>query len=655
MMKQAQAEMEKMKKDPEMKEIMKQMEKMNQPSSTAKSSSSSSSSKNNGHLINLSPSKIPTKAQATDNLFWYKGKKLNDSIMVMPTGLVIKYTKKSQEIKVQLPTKSAFNKINAELEKTEKRKDAFIETMAKSRIGYFSYPFVKQGLDAMDEVDKGLKSIAVNSMPLPSIPAAENTKTVKGGMGNENADDAPQWVVSDAAAVMAFAQSHEHDSWVYVSPPPLRDFDYCQVCDKDKRDEANKKDSLYRDAFDKEERELLAKAIRIQRFYETTGHPPAVEKYDAQMSAAISIIIRYEKLKTEVLVKQYANDFQRLAMVASIAIGLEHQLQLMGIDAGLSTDEILARLAKGMDQLDGYVDKLISERDYRQLMNWGWIVGIYRQRELLGIGTDSTQDKTTPLGAMVTKLENFNRYKLTIDGSSRLVVERDDKGVIKATAEGRLKGEEYYTIYPDTNCLLRLINNKRAEFKGEAMDQQQAMEAAQFKMKVVQAKSDNATYVSPNEWMTITPFLKMNFCKTIDTVVIYGFSPKMTETEKWNFPKEGVQHASYLFDAFEQGFPVHDIEQEATADMNENEMIKSLTSNFSANPTLHDMELKNRVMTLETQAFSAQHTGGIYLTGDTSNGAIVFFKSEIDGKQNNSNPDVLAAQLKVLIEHSPLK
>jgi len=58
---------------------------------------------------------------------------------------------------------------------------------------------------------------------------------------------------------------------------------------------------------------------------------------------------------------------------------------------------------------------------------------------------------------------------------------------------------------------------------------------------------------------------------------------------------------------------------------------------------------------LETQVFSAQHTGGIYLTGSISNSAVVFFKSEIDGKQNNQNPDVLAAQLKVMIEHAPLK
>jgi len=87
--------------------------------------------------------------------------------------------------------------------------------------------------------------------------------------------------------------------------------------------------------------------------------------------------------------------------------------------------------------------------------------------------------------------------------------------------------------------------------------------------------------------------------------------------------------------------------------MDENQIMKSLTTNFSDNPTLHDMQFKNRVMLLESKAFSAQHTGGIYLIGGFSNKNTRVFDAEVDGKDGNDNPDILSARLKVILEHAP--
>src|SRR3982750_1138692 len=106
MMREAKAEMERLKKDPEYKDIIEQVEKMNQ---TQTKKSTAPTKKDEGSLMKLPPSKIPTKAQATDQLLWYTGKKVNDSMIVTPIGEVVKYSKRSQQVVVQLPSRNSFS------------------------------------------------------------------------------------------------------------------------------------------------------------------------------------------------------------------------------------------------------------------------------------------------------------------------------------------------------------------------------------------------------------------------------------------------------------------------------------------------------------------------------------------------------------------
>jgi hypothetical protein len=650
MMKEAKTEMEKLKKDPEYKDIIEQVEKMNQPQTKT---SPASPKKDEGNLMKLPPAKIPTKAQSTDRLLWYTGKKVNDSMIVTAIGEVVKYSRKSQQVVVQLPARNSFSKLSLQLKRSEDAKDDFVETMAKSRTGYFIYPFVKQGLEAMDEVDKNIGSLMVNTVKLPATPPGEKAPQETGQPANAAKEPAavPNWLIVDHADIMNFVRAHEHDSWAYAPPPPMREFDFCEDCDTAKRNEANRRDSLYMIEFSKNESLIVEKAMKIAKYVEDHHRPAELEPYQADAFKAVQAVFKFARLKCKTLLQQYGNDFPRLAIISRVVIAIERQQMLVGLSDQEGSGDLLAKVAELTGNVDKYIDKLITEKDYRQLLNYKWIVGLYRERVLLG--EDSLG--AASFAKTLQKLEDFNRFKLTIDATAKLVVERDDKGEIKHVADSHLKGEEYYTIYPDAQCDLRVMNNKRSEFKGEAMNADQALDATQFKLKVIEAKSTNATYVAPMEWMTITPYIRFNFCKTSDTLVLYGFNPKMGVVETWRFPKDGDQHASYISESMAEGFPVHEITREVSADLDEKQIMKSLTANFSQNSTLHDMELKNRVMLLETNAFSSQHTGGIYLTGGLSNGNTEVFVSELDGKPDNPNPDILAARLSVKLQHAPFK
>lgn len=646
MKKQAQAEMDKLKKDPQYKDMMEQVEKMHQPATPPKKTSPKAQ---DAKLAKLAPGQIPTPAQAKDRLLWYKGKKLNDSMIVTTKGQVVKYSRRSQQLTVQPPPKNPFARMTAEVNQTEKRKDEFIEMMAKSKNGYFIYPFVREGLEAIEDVDKKVAPILTSKIDLPSTPAPPPTSN-KTGKGGDLTDETeiPNWIIADHAAVVSFTRAHEKDKSVDVPEPPARDFDYCEICDSTKRKEADKRDSLYMVQFSKESSEVMEKAIAIERYCELLHAPAEYDAIRADCDSGIKVIFNYQLLQCDALMDKYSKDFERLSIVARIVLSIERQRMLMGVSDETGSGDRFLRIVNAMDGADNYIDKLIKEEDYRQLLNYRWIVGIARAKALLGSDGDLQW-----LGPIMEKLDRFNRFRLTIDARSKMVIERDEKGQVTHTVDARLKGEEYYTIIPDETCDLRLMNTKRSQFTGEGMNGAQAMEATQFKMTTVEAKSTKATYVEPAEWITITPFARMNFCRLADTIVVYAFGPKMGTVEKWNFPKDGVQHASYVFEAMSSGFPTHDIEREVSADMDENQIMKSLTTNFSDNPTLHDMQFKNRVMLLESKAFSAQHTGGIYLIGGFSNKNTRVFDAEVDGKDGNDNPDILSARLKVILEHAP--
>jgi len=185
MQKQAQAEMDKLKKDPQYKDMMEQVEKMHQPAPSPKKTSPKAQ---DAKLAKLSPGQIPTTAQAKDRLLWYKGKKLNDSMIVTTKGQVVKYSRRSQQLTVQPPPKNPFARMTAEVNQTEKRKDEFIEMMAKSKNGYFIYPFVREGLEAIEDVDKKVAPILTSKIDLPSTPAPPPTSN-KTGKGGDLADE----------------------------------------------------------------------------------------------------------------------------------------------------------------------------------------------------------------------------------------------------------------------------------------------------------------------------------------------------------------------------------------------------------------------------------------------------------------------------------
>src|SRR6476661_4907880 len=97
----------------------------------------------------------PTDAQATGQLLWYKGKRINDSMLITAKGSVVLYSKKTDRIIVQpKPGSDPFKAMVEELIKSESRKQQLADQAAKMKNGFFYYPLIVECIAEVAATDK---------------------------------------------------------------------------------------------------------------------------------------------------------------------------------------------------------------------------------------------------------------------------------------------------------------------------------------------------------------------------------------------------------------------------------------------------------------------------------------------------------------------
>lgn len=642
------------KESPAMAEMMRRMMGENEDISSEKSKS------RNPYLQKIILKKgtsIPTKVQPKEKLFWFSGEKLDRYTLVTTNGKLVQYQPEKKQLVIQPnPAKDKFSDIITELRKSEERRNEFVEAMGKSRTGIFSYPFAKQGLDGMDEADKNFSRSLSNVVEIPGTLRTNNFYQTNKTDSNHERPIPPQ-VLQMHKEIMQFVEAHKKESTFSISPPPEGEFDYCLECDSTRKKKQDIRDSLYIDAFFSKENEILQKVLTIQKAWLLNGEPKEWSALIGEERDVIDFLFRRLDKKCDMLLSNYGKDFKRLPVIVRIVLQQERNKQLMGVstDGGSKLNQLVSLL----DLSQQYIDEQIKNRNYKEVLNYRWILGLERQRLLLG-GSEEGSFYT-----LIKKLQNFNRFKLTLEAKAKVVTGRDENGNISDWVEAGLTGSDIYCLIPGDDCRLRLVPEKRASWlMKRAVTEKDAYENTMFHLKILEAHSTEGTFAGPYEWSSAQPFFAGSFCHPRDTITIYDFGTYNSfekimavqpVTENWNLPENGIRNYNLIGSAMDMAFPHEEIESEP-AEPDDEAIIKSLTSGFSINKTLNDMRMQSNVLNLETAAFSAQSTGGMLMASHLINGSALIFESEMNGKENNPRAnDVVYANMSVRLEHVPAK
>jgi hypothetical protein len=522
----------------------------------------------------------PTEAQAKDHLLWYKGKKINDSVLITSGNTIVLYQKRKNKLVVQpAAAKDPFKKMVTELSNTEKRKTELINSIASKKNSFFFYPMITAGLQEYESASKKYGEMLKNTVELPPAITSSTSFRKRSSSGYAStlirlrAFEIPAEVkrVHDEAM-----QEMKNYPPLDFPPPPQRDFSYCYDCDSNVRKKYEMEVEEWQKQFNEYERTLAEKAISVERSLalgSLDADPDAIA-IKADMNKVLEFCMNRTRNKVNDLIRDYGKDFGRVPAVIQQAIGFERQRQLLGVGQD-SYGGTMDKVVEMLDRFDSYLDDQMKARNYNVVMNVGFGIGIQRQKQLIGGSEESG-------AAYFDKIMAFNRFRLNMDIDGHIVSDdlKADAGVISS-------GNVYVSLAP-IGCRFQFFLTS-TDYENSEENSFRIPMKAKGGIKSVKEKDDkwvNYPYSGPTNMLGLFPVFSINFCdEEKDTVYL---QPPINRPEDMaNVTAASVQKAYTIDHTAFLGMLYLKGTEEAAVEGNDiaTEMLAAYTSSHLEQPT----------------------------------------------------------------------
>ena len=466
---------------------------------------------------------IAQQIDSSFTLLWYRGRRLNDSMLITPYGQTITYHASQGKVDVStLPKDDVFKNVKKQLKNTEQRKHEIDQLILRSPHGTVRTGLILYVNRAMDEASAKVEQLAENSVDLVKTSSEDL--------------DIPPPDAFEGSSIPAYLQKNYHDVIELVKairqnqfpppppPPPSTGVDYCFPCDPE-RQAAYKRDSAAFMKYIADERTGIDKAVSVINYFEfrkAKGLP-----YDSvrgkvmrqEMYDAIPPLKNYLAVKILQTWTNYNNDATRIEFLADLLIKFTHWQQIMGfrlLGGFPELDEILSRtLEVGMK----YLSEAVKKKDYRVLLNVKWVSSLFRTAELLG-------ENAKNLEHGIMEFIDISIFSLTIDARAKM---QKDNAVFNAA----MSGTNYFSAIPDSNCVLKwtLVSPDSSKMK-YTLDEIGVL-----------IGGDKGVYSGPMKWKSYPADLRLDFCnEQKDTAILFGFDP-LDGQEVWTFRGKTIPFA----------------------------------------------------------------------------------------------------------------
>ncbi len=392
----------------------------------------------------------PLPAQAKDRMLWYKGKKLNDSILITPDAGLILYSSKRNLVIVQPPIKKdIFQPLVKELQQTAKRKAAFFDKIATRPGNVTFYPAIVNALAEYDALAEKYSRALSNTITLPEIETTvfhiSNQRTGGSAAALISLKFAiPEYILRSYKELMAKAKAYPS---IDFPAPPITDFGSCMNfnCDSNARKDSDEQVAEWQKSFIKYENEIINTSLAIISKLEQLNLTATPEAITIMQDVEKTMEFGYARIrnKIELLLRKYGNDFSRISSIIPVVLGIERQKQLL--DA--TTDEknvglTMEKIRSLFDLYDNFLKQQIAQRRYNVILNIPFHISIERQRQLLGMEEEVDFGLSNYFDQMVA----FNRFKLEVQYDYEGQWPGCEEGVAKGNFSANNKQDEYLQL-----------------------------------------------------------------------------------------------------------------------------------------------------------------------------------------------------------------
>jgi hypothetical protein len=462
---------------------------------------------------------IPSNAQANDNLLWYKGKLINDSMLITSKGNIILYSRKKNQIIVK-PKLSAdpFDSQVQELMKTEQRKKELVEQVAKMQNSFFYYPLIVNTLKEMSFIAQRYSRMLKNTIDLPpvNLPKEKGNLIGKGGEFLQEPGLVMEAIKKAYNETMAMK---DEAPGLDFPVPPGKEQSLCFDCDIDKQATTYDHDvHMWDSLFANYESRLIRNAIGVMRMISLgwdQSQSEELKKMQSDMEQVLEFGSHRIDEKITLLEERYGNDYKRLPAVIEMIISVERQKQLRGVNEN-SSSSFNEKIATYIEGFEEYLRQEINNKNYNLVFNMPFILGMERQKQLTGNSVDNNME-------YIDLIKAFNRFKLEMSIDFE-VQSFNSEGELTLSATGQLKQKDpVYVSMGRNDCKyqLHLTNTNYGDAEEKEYRIPLEILGGIKKMKNNKGEFVSIPYSGPGDMYGIFPTFRIDFCdNAMDSVYL---------------------------------------------------------------------------------------------------------------------------------------
>ncbi|MFL5811101.1 MAG: hypothetical protein ACJ749_16385 [Flavisolibacter sp.] len=454
-------------------------------------------------------------AQNTDTSFqllWYKGKKINDTTLITPSGNTVTFSPSGNDVAVVLAVKNdqlsgLKRAISHPSELAEKVKGMY---GGQSNADMHD-PIVGHVDAAVAGVVQQFQSVLDNHISFGNtIPPVERSSSQK-----SKPAAVPDNIKEMYNDVLKFVEKLRAQGNFEIPEPPGIYFDYCYPCDVARQTAFSNDSAKFIETFLSEEIANVYKAGELfLHLRYLRSHAPvdsaAIDKMYHEMHQCIYVIGTRIYSKLVAVWDRYKSDAHKICFLVILLVKQQpwyiDMLPISGFPGNAEMAETFNAATKDI------WTTARKERDYTILLNVDGILKIFTTIAALGIKVKEDNF----VFAIYFESSQFDFF---------IETEAQTSGTGASMSFAKLHSTNRYSVMPDSQCHLKWIPNapNRSQY---------IYELDAIAMRIFNGES--LQYAGTTKFKSASPTLKLDFCdEKRDTAHFYGFDPDGIET--WTF------------------------------------------------------------------------------------------------------------------------
>jgi hypothetical protein len=465
------------------------------------------------------PVVAPTEAQAKDKLLWYKGKKLNDSMLVTTKKMVVLYSRRRNMVIVKPDEKkdtSILGIVNI-LSKTEKYKNDFATQIKGVENSFLMFPQVLEAYKEYDFVKEEYNEIVKNTIDLPTPESNQHavffnhTSIGKGSVYIDFEINPDPNSIGLEEMYKQLVDLMNNQPSLDFPAPPKRPNDLC-LCNPDLRKNYQVEMSQWSEQFWGYEEKLLESVKGLQKYLTDNSNANITEipNINADLSRAFNLVISRKDEKVKALAERYA----------SAVLANEREKQKLGVIE--TTSAAMAQIKSRLENdiaFERYIDEEMTRRNYATVFDYSLYLNHEFHRQLFGIHSNANIE----FNRWQESLQKFNRFLLWIDMDFEWHVKNDNDELLEIST-GTLElnppherstnnGQGILVSLGRLNCKWQLFLTNTNYESGEETDFRLPIKVKGGTKRIKKGQVwEEYPYTGPPDMLMVFPSVRIDFC-----------------------------------------------------------------------------------------------------------------------------------------------